>query len=85
MDEGTNVISREMISIWAVRPVLIDLAEGPKSRKMSKDFRGGGRQRTWMKDFDEGRRRRTWTKVFCGGFGGGLGRKTSTKKRQRRV
>ena len=56
MDEGTNVISPKMISIWAVRPVLIDLAEDPKSRKMPKDF-------------DEGRRRRISTKGVAEGLG----------------
>ena len=54
MDEGSKVISPEMRSIWAVRPGLIDLTEGPKPRKMSKVFCEGCRRRTSTKDAAEG-------------------------------
>ena len=54
MDEGSKVISLEMRSIWAVRPVLIDLTKGPKPRKMSKVFCEGCCQRTSTKDAAEG-------------------------------
>ena len=59
-----------MISIWAVRPVLIDLAKGPKPRKMTKVFCEGAA---------EGLGRRTSTKDVAEGLGRRFSAKDSAK------
>ena len=79
MDEGTNVISPKMISMWAVRPVLIDLAEDPKSRKMSKDFNEGRHRRTSTKGVAEGFRRRASPKDLDEGLLRRIRRRSWTK------